>query len=80
MKNWISTLIDTSDRSGYVEYGLIVAILATALFGAVTANGDDRTAVRPPPTTVAAEAVDRQDTLSTGLGLLFAPTSGGHRD
>ena len=80
MKNWISTLIDTSDRSGYVEYGLIVAILATALFGAVTANGDDRTAVRPPPTTVAAEAVYRQDTLSTGLGRLFAPTSGVHHD
>ena len=80
MKNWISTLIDTSDRSGYVEYGLIVAILATALFSAVTANGDDRAGVRQPHTKLAAEAVYRQDASFTGLSLPFAPTSGEHLD
>ncbi len=80
MKKWISTPVGTSDRSGFVEYGLIAAILVTTLAGAVTAKGDDRAAIVAPCATKAADVVRRQGPLLTGHGFSFPTTSGEHRD
>jgi len=80
MKKWIATLNDTGDRSGFIEYGLILAILVTALVGAVSANSDENATLQQRQPINDTDAVRQQSSLLSGLGPLFEMTSGEHRD
>jgi len=80
MKKWIATLNDSGDRSGFIEYGLIVAILAMALVGVLSSDGDNETTLRQQQPVKKMEATRQHSSLLTGLGPLFEMTSGGHHD
>jgi len=80
MKKWIATLSDAGDRSGFIEYGLILAILVTALVGAISANSDEIATPHQRQPINDTDAVGQQSSLLSGLGPLFEMTSGEHRD
>ena len=79
MKKLIATLTDSGDRSGFIEYGLIAAILVMALVG-VLSSGDEKDATLQQRPIQQTESARQHSSLLTGLAPLFEMTSGGHRD